>query len=684
MSRLAVWSCAAALLMGSCTTRRVTEIEIGTIEIAPVAPAVSEGSTVQLNATVSDDRGIAVLQAVVEWTSDNDSIATVDADGRVTGRRAGTTLIRATFRGVTGAAAVTVGPGPFLATTPDSVQIFGPPGSSPQAAVLVENHGVGTLSDLSATVTYEGTASGWLPVSLTTSTAPATLNLTATTGSLAVGSYRAVVSLAANAGNSPVAIPVRLVVTEHQPIVAVAPSAITLEGTAGRAGPDPVTVAVTNGGGETLDGLSASVWYGGSTAGWLSASLAGSTAPTQLTVTADARTLLPGTYSGEVRLASPVAANSPKSVPVSFVVEPAPEVADLSLTMSGSAAATTDDQLDYVITVRNLGPDTARTVVVTAQTPSGTSFVSTTGGSHEGGVLTWNAGTLHTGSVRTITVRLAMGSVGEVVYRASVASATRDPAEGNNQAQITTTVTPAPRADLAVGLSAPPAAGAGRDMTLQVTVENVGPDPATSTIVRATLPAGVSFRSASGGGSHSGGVVSWSAGTLASGAQRSYDLVVRPGGNTSGNVTHSVTATSSTVDPNPGNSTAAATTLVVGSNQADVEVTLQGPASAAPGALVRYDITVTNKGPGRADQLEMRFPIPAQTSFVLTTRGQVSNGVLRWSVSSAKQGDSYATAVFLRIAANATGTITSSATASTTTVDPYQANNSATLVTTVQ
>jgi uncharacterized repeat protein (TIGR01451 family) len=564
-SRLAVWSCAAALLLGSCTTRRVTEIEIGTIEIAPVAPAVAEGSTVQLNATVSDDRGIAVLQAVVEWTSDNDSIATVDADGRVTGKRAGTTLIRAWFRGVTGGVAVTVDPGPFLATTPDSVQLFGPPGSSPQAAVLVENHGVGTLSGLSATVTYEGTASGWLPVSLTTSTAPATLNMTASTGSLAVGSYRAVVSLAANAGNSPVAIPVSLVVTEHQPIVSVAPSAITLEGTAGKAGPDPVTVAVTNGGGGTLDGLSASVWYGGSTAGWLSASLGGSTAPTQLTVTADAQTLLPGTYSGEVRLASPVAVNSPKSIPVSFVVAPPREVADLSVTMS-----------------------------------------------------------------------------------------------------------------------APPVAAAGSQMTLQVTVANAGPEPAVSTVVRATLPAGVSFRSASGGGSHSGGVVTWSAGTLASGAQRSYDLVVRLGSATSGNVTHSVTATSSTDDPNPENSTAAATTLVVGSNQADVHVTLEGPASAAPGALVRYDIEVTNRGPARADQLEMRFPIPAQTSFVYATRGRVSNGVLSWSVSSAKQGESYSTSVYVRIAANASGTITSSAAASTTTVDPYQANNSATLVTTVQ
>jgi uncharacterized repeat protein (TIGR01451 family) len=659
------------------------EVEISTVEIAPAAPAVAAGATLQLNATVSDDRGLAILQAVVQWTSDNDSIATVDAEGRVTGRRPGTTFIRASFRGVTGAVSVTVDPGPFLATTPDSVQLFGPRGSSPQAAVLIENEGVGTLSGLQATVTYQGTTSGWLPVSLTAETAPATLNMTASTGSLAVGTYRAVVSLSANAGNSPMAIPVRLVVTEQQPVIAVGSSTITFEGTAGRAGPAPVTVAVTNGGGGTLNGLSASVWYGGATAGWLSASLAGTTAPTQLTVTADARALLPGTYNGEVRLASAVAVNSPKSIPVSFAVAQPPESADMSSTMSGPTTATTGDQVDYVITVRNLGPDTARTVTVTAQTPTGTSFVSSTGGSHTNGVLTWNAGTMLAGSDKTISVRLRLDTTGSVVYRASVASAASDPVGTNNQSQVTTNVNPAPRADLVVGLTAPASGEAGAQMTLGVSVQNAGPDPAASTVVRATLPTGVSFVSATEGGSHSSGVVTWSAGSLGSGAQRSYNLVVRPASGTSGNVTHSVTATSSALDPNPDNSTASATTYVVGSNQADVAVTLAGPASAGPGALVQYTITVTNHGPANAKELVVTFPIPAQTSLVYARRGSVSNGVIRWSQGDLKEGASSSINVYVRIDVNASGNITSSAAAATATSDPLQANNSATLVTRV-
>jgi uncharacterized repeat protein (TIGR01451 family) len=479
------------------------------------------------------------------------------------------------------------------------------------------------------------------------------------------------------------AIPVRLVVTETQPVIAAAPSTITFEGTSGKAGPSPVNVAVTNGGGGALNGLSASVWYGGATAGWLSATLGGSTAPAQLTVTADGRALAPGTYHGEVRLASPVAINSPKSIPVSFVVARPPEVADVSTTMSGPTVAISGAQVDYVITVRNLGPDTARAVVVTAPTPSGTSFVSSTAGSHAGGVFTWTAAKLSAGSAQSITVRLRLDATGPIVYRASASSDVEDPVAGNNQSQVTTTVSPAPRADLVAGLSAPTSAEAGAQMTLQVTLSNTGPDAAASAVVRATLPAGVSFQSASGGGTHANGVVTWSAGTLGAGAQRSYNLVVRLGSGTSGNVTHSVTATSSTGDPNPANSTATATTLVIGSNQADVAVTLVGPASAGRGALVRYEITITNNGPAKASNVEVTLPIPAQTSFVLATRGSVSNGVFRWSQGDLKDGSSNSASVYVRVATNASGNITGSVAVSATTSDPLPGNNSATLVVSV-
>ena len=61
-----------------------------------------------------------------------------------------------------------------------------------------------------------------------------------------------------------------------------------------------------------------------------------------------------------------------------------------------------------------------------------------------------------------------------------------------------------------------PAVGEAVTYTLQVS--NAGPSPATNIAVTDTLPGGVAFVSASGGGTESGGVVSWAIPSLASGA----------------------------------------------------------------------------------------------------------------------------------------------------------------------
>ena len=77
-------------------------------------------------------------------------------------------------------------------------------GPNPAAQMIsVNNSGGGTLNGLSASVSYT-TGSGWLSASLNTTTAPSTLTLSATTGSLASGTYTARVSVASGvAGNSP-------------------------------------------------------------------------------------------------------------------------------------------------------------------------------------------------------------------------------------------------------------------------------------------------------------------------------------------------------------------------------------------------------------------------------------------------------------------------------------------------
>ena len=70
------------------------------------------GQTRQLSATAYDAHGAALSGRVITWTSSSDAIATVDANGLVTGATPGDATITATVDGVSASAPVTVAPLP--------------------------------------------------------------------------------------------------------------------------------------------------------------------------------------------------------------------------------------------------------------------------------------------------------------------------------------------------------------------------------------------------------------------------------------------------------------------------------------------------------------------------------------------------------------------------------------------
>jgi uncharacterized protein YjdB len=75
--------------------------------IDPGNIGLSVSSTAQLSARALDANGAAITGAVA-WTSSNAAVASVDANGVVTGRGAGTALITATINGRSGSAVVSV------------------------------------------------------------------------------------------------------------------------------------------------------------------------------------------------------------------------------------------------------------------------------------------------------------------------------------------------------------------------------------------------------------------------------------------------------------------------------------------------------------------------------------------------------------------------------------------------
>ena len=112
-----------------------------------------------------------------------------------------------------------VAPGPAIGISTCNVSFSGYQGGTDPAAqtVAVSNAGGGALGGLTATVTYDA-GSGWLAAALDATTAPATLTLAPTIGSLDVGTYTARVTIAsAVAGNSPQTVNVSFGVAEGNP-----------------------------------------------------------------------------------------------------------------------------------------------------------------------------------------------------------------------------------------------------------------------------------------------------------------------------------------------------------------------------------------------------------------------------------------------------------------------------------
>jgi fibronectin type 3 domain-containing protein len=228
--------------------------------------------------------------------------------------------------------------------------------------VAVTNVGAGTLSGLSATVTYTaGQPTGWLAASLNPTTAPAILSLAASPGSLAPGTYTATVQVAASvAQNSPQSVTVTLTVAAPTPLIAATPTLLSFSGQQGAGNPATQTVQITNSGGGSLTGLAVSITYpGGQPAGWVTTSLNQTTAPATLTVGAQTGALTTGTYTAQIRITSPVAGNNPVIVDVTFdIAAPAPAIMLDRSSVSFSIGALDGNPPPQLVQVTNGGGGT--------------------------------------------------------------------------------------------------------------------------------------------------------------------------------------------------------------------------------------------------------------------------------------------------------------------------------------
>jgi murein DD-endopeptidase MepM/ murein hydrolase activator NlpD len=212
---------------------------------------------------------------------------------------------------------VTAAPVPSLSVSPASLAFSAQQGSNPSGQTLtISNTGQGTLT---------WTASepiAWLtgsPGSGTLSAGQsATIAFTVNTTGMTPSTYSGTITVtAAGAANSPKTIPVTLVVTPTPAALAVAPSALVINGQVGFS-PPAQTITISNSGGSPLS------WSASESLGWLTLSptsgnvAAGGTA--SVTATLNTSGLAASTYSGTIEVSAAGVTGSPKSISVTLTL----------------------------------------------------------------------------------------------------------------------------------------------------------------------------------------------------------------------------------------------------------------------------------------------------------------------------------------------------------------------------
>jgi hypothetical protein len=98
----------AAVLLPACETVVVSMVEVAEIEVVPPSITVIAGNSEAASAVVRESGGEVLAGRAVTWTVDDPDIATVTSEGLVQGWAPGTTVVRASSEGVSGATEVEV------------------------------------------------------------------------------------------------------------------------------------------------------------------------------------------------------------------------------------------------------------------------------------------------------------------------------------------------------------------------------------------------------------------------------------------------------------------------------------------------------------------------------------------------------------------------------------------------
>ena len=228
-----------------------------------------------------------------------------------------------------------------------------------------------------------------------------------------------------------------------------------------------------------------------------------------------------GTYASAASASSATGATATSDMAETVVRQPA-----LAFSCDANNRVFVGRDLDYRLTVRNVGQCDAADTVLKAAIPNGARFVSADGnGKLEGSNVVWDLSTLPAGRAQTVRMNIRPSGIGAAKVRASAAAQ----CVSTVNTECSTEVSGVPAILLEVIDMVDPIE-VGQDVTFSVVVTNQGSSQDSNVKVAATLPPSLQFVSGTGATAVSGSgqtVTIAPIATLAPGARVEWKVVAK-------------------------------------------------------------------------------------------------------------------------------------------------------------
>jgi len=326
-------------------------------------------------------------------------------------------------------------------------------------------------------------------------------------------------------------------------------------------------------------------------------------------------------------------------------------VSDLRITKVGNPdPVNAGDTISYLISVTNDGPSDAGSLVITDLLSNALSFASASdGGMLNGNEVHWNFPLLKAGEKQRVTLLAKTNpdlAEGSTISNSATAKSNNTDIAVTSGAETTTVHTKSVLSVEKVASSS--AAVAGGNITYSIKVNNLGPSTAQNLVLTDTLPANVSFVSATNGGLVKNGVVTWTSSRLPVDEEYVCTLVVKANSDMieGETITNRAAATSPTSE-GVALSNSEVVTIFSHSDISILKTAFVDTVYA--GNEITYSITVKNNGPSNASNVVVTDELADGLSFVTASNGGVLKGkTVTWTVPSMNVGDEFAVNIVVK------------------------------------